>query len=141
VLQDHPELPDQLGSAYRAGREDPAYQSSRLRMLADFAARMAAAHAGALREAERRAAEVWRGHTWLEEQRENWMRIAEERERIINELRDWIQQLEATRKQLEEQWNHWMAVAEQRENRIRELEETILQLRARLGERGDEGRG
>lgn len=138
---DHPELPPLLGSAYRAGRGDPAYQASRLRMLAEFAARMAAVHAEAVRDLQRRSREVWRGHDWLEEQRRNWMRLAEERERMLTDQRAWTTELENGKKWLEEQWQNWKTIAEQRENRIRELEQEIQQLNARLSERGNEERG
>jgi hypothetical protein len=39
-------------------------------------------------------AELEKAKAWLEEQRDNWQRLAEERERIVQEQRAWIAELE-----------------------------------------------
>jgi len=65
----------------------------------------------ALAELRRWATRLDRGKTWLEEQLQNWQRVAEEREKVMQEqkgrieqLQGMIEQLQAATEQLRRQW-------------------------------------
>lgn len=83
----------------------------------------------ALTQLRRWAAELERGKMWLDEQRLNWQRMAEERESIIQEQRAWIGELERGKAWLEEQWRNWQRIAEEQRRRAEELEHSEAQLR------------
>jgi hypothetical protein len=53
------------------------------------------------------------GHkkAWLEEQRDNWWRLAEERERMIREQQAWIEELGRDKATLDEERQHWQRLA------------------------------
>ncbi len=150
-----------FGSACRRERDDPAYQASRQRLLCAFALRLAKAYSDQLRETQRRAAEVWRGSRWLDEQLsqqkqwnqqleegkawlteqwQNWMRVAQEREQFLNEQKTWSDQLQAINAGLDRRVQDCMQTVERqrealerRHERIRLLESEL----ARLAERGN----
>jgi hypothetical protein len=87
------------------------------------------------------AAELEQGKVWLEEQRTNWQRVAEERERVNQEQKTWIAELEGVNQEqkawiaeleqgkawLEGQWTNWQRVAE-------ELEQVNQEQKARIAE-------
>jgi hypothetical protein len=56
--------------------------------------------------------ELEQARAWLEGQRNNWQKIAEEREQVIQEQQKWIAQLEQGKAWLEEQRNNWQHIAE-----------------------------
>jgi glycosyltransferase involved in cell wall biosynthesis len=74
------------------------------------------------------AAELEQGKAWLEEQRTNWQRVAEEREQINQEQKAWIAELEQGKAWLEEQRTNWQRVAEEREQINQEQKARIAEL-------------
>ncbi len=82
----------------------------------------------ALAQLRRWEAELAQGKAWLEEQRVNWQRMAEERERIIQEQRTWIGELEKGKAWLEEQRVNWQRMAEEQERVLQEQKDWIREL-------------
>jgi hypothetical protein len=66
-----------------------------------------------LQEQQAWTAELERGSAWLEEQRTNWQRIAEERAKKLQEQQARAAELERDKARLEEQWRFWQAEAAQ----------------------------
>jgi predicted NUDIX family NTP pyrophosphohydrolase len=81
-----------------------------------------------LAELRRWAARLDRGKAWLEEQSQSWQRVAEERERIVQEHKAWIGKLEQSKAWLEEQSQSWQRMAEEREQVIKEQKVWVEQL-------------
>ena len=65
---------------------------------------------------------------WLENGWQAALKLAEERKRMIDELKAWIPELEKGKAWLEEQWQTWQAVAEERERIIQEQQSWITEL-------------
>jgi len=65
---------------------------------------------------------------WLEKQRANWESTANEREKMVRELQDWVQELEQGKAWLEEQWRNWQDVARKLEQAIQEQQAWIREL-------------
>jgi hypothetical protein len=80
------------------------------------------------------AAQVERGRVWLEEQRANWEKIAEERERMIEQQRVWIASLEGSKVWLEEQQQNWRRAVEEWEQMMREQQARIAEQQAWIAE-------
>jgi len=57
----------------------------------------------------------------LETQQANWQRVAEEREKVVQEQKVWIGQLEQGKAWLEGQVENWQAKAEQLQGAIEQL--------------------
>jgi SAM-dependent methyltransferase len=68
------------------------------------------------------------GKSWLEEQRANWQKLAEEREQSIVELKGWIDRLQTGQGWLEQQRANWQKLAEERERIIAEQNDWIAQM-------------
>jgi exonuclease VII small subunit len=66
-------------------------------------------------EVQKWVTELERGKAWLEGQRANWERTAEEREKTIQEQQAWMGELEQGKAWLEEQYASWRRVAEESE--------------------------
>ncbi len=81
-----------------------------------------------LAELRRWTTDLDRGKAWLEEQSQNWQRVAEEQERMLQEQKAWIGELEQGKTWLEEQWKSWQQVAGEREKIIQEQKAWIEQL-------------
>lgn len=64
--------------------------------------------------------ELESGKAWLEQQYNNWQKVAKEREQIITEQRAWIEQLEGAKTWLEQQSRSWEQIAHQRQQIITE---------------------
>jgi GT2 family glycosyltransferase len=83
------------------------------------------------------AAGLEQGKAWLEEQWVSWQRVAEEKEKMIQEQQAWIAELEKGKAWLEEQWTNWRQIAGEREKTIQEQRARIMELeegKARLEE-------
>src|SRR5215813_7822888 len=74
----------------------------------------------ALDKLRRWAVKLERAKEWLEGQRANWQKIAEERERLIQEQKAWTEELERAKEWLEGQLANWQKIAEERERLIQE---------------------
>jgi glycosyltransferase involved in cell wall biosynthesis len=81
-----------------------------------------------VREHKEWIGELEQGKAWLEDQRNNWQTLAEEREQFIQEQQDWIKELEEGKAWLEEQWNNWQTLAQEREQLIQEQQGWIKEL-------------
>jgi len=77
-----------------------------------------------------------RGKAWLEEQKTNWQRIAEEREKTTQEQKAWIGELERGKAWLEGQRANWQRLAEEREQLAEERERIIQEQKNWLEELG-----
>jgi len=84
--------------------------------------------AAAIARLRRWAAALERGKVWLEEQKTNWQRIAEEREKTTQEQKAWIGELERGKAWLEEQRANWQRLAEERERIIQEQKNWLEEL-------------
>jgi glycosyltransferase involved in cell wall biosynthesis len=61
----------------------------------------------------------------LEEERNSWQRLAEEREKAIEEQKGLVEQLRQSKALLEEERSNWQRLAEEREQRIEEQKASI----------------
>ena len=76
-------------------------------------------------ELQRWIKELETGKDWLDEQQQNWMRIAKQSATELETTRRWIKELETGKDWLDEQRQSWMRIAEQT---AAELERTQLAL-------------
>lgn len=110
-----------FGSPNRRGRDDPAYQQSRLHALVRFQTTLVTAYRRRLLEQQRAGRDVWDQSRWLEHERERWQARATEHEAKIHELQGWVAELEEAKAWL-------LKTKEEHEAYIRTLE-------AQVGER------
>jgi glycosyltransferase involved in cell wall biosynthesis len=71
--------------------------------------------------------------TWWEKQSENWQRLADDREGVIQEQQRWIDELERGKAWLDEQWRTWEKIAGEREQVIQEQKAWINELEKAKG--------
>jgi chromosome segregation ATPase len=129
-------IPERWGSAFRAGRDDAAYQSGRAREFVRQLADLADLYAKRARALDHKAAELWRGNRWIDEQRAHWQQAAEAAEKVVAEQAAWIQELERAKEWLEQQRGGWQRTAEARERELAGEVRRLAEVNQRVEELG-----
>lgn len=103
-----------FGSPLRPERDDPGYQTDRLRQLCAFSLRLVDAYQRRLRREEREGRAVWKTVEPL------GATIAEQ-ERALTEARAWISELEHAKSWLEEQRQKWERACVKKDEVMQEM--------------------
>ena len=85
-----------MGSAFRRGRDDAAYQADRLGKLLDFSAWLIDVYSRQLHLEQRRGRQVWQGKLWNEQRADALDQAVAEVNKVAEERAGWISKLEAT---------------------------------------------